>query len=132
MNFKAYFAVALILVLSCTKPLAAGKNSGHTQLTIKPVTCIVRQLGELCQMTVQLYWQNDVPTDACLYQGKIKLKCWHAQQKITEKLEISLQKNMVFRLFDSKKELLAQQKISVNATMSRQYRRRLKTDWSIF
>ncbi|NOU50395.1 DUF3019 domain-containing protein [Pseudoalteromonas sp. JBTF-M23] len=132
MNFKAYFVVALVLVINLTKPLAAGTNSGQTLLEIKPVTCIVRQMGELCQMTIKLHWFSSSAIDACLYQEQLKLRCWQTKQQINEQLDISLQKNMNFRLIDSKNVVLAQQLINVNAAVSRQYRRKLKTDWSIF
>ncbi|MBD1581915.1 DUF3019 domain-containing protein [Pseudoalteromonas sp. S16_S37] len=132
MNFKAYCVVALAWVMSSTKPLAAGTSSGQTTLEIKPVTCIVRQLGELCQMTIKLHWLSATPIDACLYQEQLKLRCWQTKQQISEQLDISLQKNMNFRLIDSKNVVLAQQIINVNAAVSRQYRRKLKTDWSIF
>ncbi|MCF6434469.1 DUF3019 domain-containing protein [Pseudoalteromonas sp. MMG022] len=132
MNSSVQLAVALSLVLGCTNIMAAGSFTKVPKLEIKPITCIVKQLGELCTMTVKVNWQATQPVDACLYQEEMKIRCWHAKQSITEKLDISLQKNMTFRLIDSEQVVLAQQVIKVNAAMSSQYRRRLKTDWSIF
>ncbi|WP_158678257.1 DUF3019 domain-containing protein [Pseudoalteromonas sp. T1lg23B] len=132
MNSSVQLVVALSLVLGCTNMVSAGTLTNVANLEIKPITCIVRQLGELCTMTVKVNWQLPHPVDACLYQEEMKMRCWHDKQNITEKLDISLQKNMTFRLIDSKQAVLAQQVIKVNAAMSSQYRRRLKTDWSIF
>ncbi|BBN83925.1 hypothetical protein PA25_39100 [Pseudoalteromonas sp. A25] len=132
MNFKAYPVVALALIVSSAQSMAVETNSRQTLLEIKPITCIVRQLGELCQMTIKLHWQTMAPINACLYQEQTKLRCWQAKQFVNEQLDISLQKNMNFRLLDNKNDLLAQQIINVNAAVSRQYRRKLKTDWSIF
>ncbi|CAM4128039.1 DUF3019 domain-containing protein [Pseudoalteromonas byunsanensis] len=132
MNSSIQLAVALSLLLGCTNLMATGTLTNAPNLEIKPITCIVRQLGELCKMTVKVNWQAPHPIDACLYQEETKMQCWHGKKSVVEKLDISLQKNMTFRLINSEQVVLAQQVIKVNAAMSSQYRRRLKTDWSIF
>ncbi|MBQ4851875.1 DUF3019 domain-containing protein [Pseudoalteromonas sp. MMG013] len=99
---------------------------------IKPVTCIVHQLGEPCQMTISLQWQNPQVIDACLYQEANKLRCWKKQSAVQEKLKITLAQSMNFSLFDLHGRLLATQTVNVHATVSKRYRRKLKTDWSFF
>lgn len=132
MSSSAKYVGALMMVLYGNNLMANAQLLQENRLELKPMTCVVRQLGELCQMTVKVSWQTQRPVDACLYQDKTKLQCWQAKQNISQKLDVELQKSMTFRLIDGQNNLLAQQTVNVNAASSRQYRRRLKTDWSIF
>lgn len=111
---------------------AQDRSSEQASLKIKPLTCIVKRIGEQCQMTVKLSWQTATPQNACLYQGDTRLKCWQAVTNVTEPMTIKLDKNMTFYLRDAETKLLAKQQIQVNAMVSKKYRRKLKSDWSLF
>lgn len=132
MSFKWPYVLSVGLLFHSVDGVTENKYVNKVPFLIKPLTCVVRQLGESCQMTVNIHWQNNQAIDACLYQEESKLRCWEQQEQVQEKLEITLSQSMSFRLIDSHGSLLAQQMVSVNATVSKRYRRKLKTDWSFF
>lgn len=129
----------IILVASClfASHANAQNTSEHgnqhvTSLAIKPITCVVKSLGEACQMKANVTWQSSVPQSVCLFQDKQQLKCWAKQNQVSEMFNVTLEKTMVFSLRDKKQNTLVEQTIKVHALSSRKYRRKLKSDWSLF
>ena len=131
MRFNPIYLFSLSILLPHSL-FAQSNKSQQAALQIKPLTCVVRQLGEPCQMTVNIQWQNKNQIDACLYQEKNKLRCWQQTDKVEEQLQITLAQSMRFSLLDLQGTLLATQTVKVNAAVSKRYRRKLKTDWSFF
>jgi len=128
-----------ILVASClfsshaNAQNASEHGSQHVpSLAIKPITCVVKSLGEACQMKANVTWQSPVAKSVCLFQNKQQLKCWARQNQASEMFDVTLDKTMVFSLRDSKQRTLVEQTIKVHALSSRKYRRKLKSDWSLF
>lgn len=101
-------------------------------LSIKPLACIVANAGQPCQMTITANWQSPLPLTACLYQDKLQLACWQNTSSVSRRFNISLTSDMVFKLLDETGNTLASQKIKVNAANSTKYRRRLRSQWSLF
>jgi 4-hydroxy-3-methylbut-2-en-1-yl diphosphate synthase IspG/GcpE len=128
-----------ILVASClyashttAQNASEHENQHMPSLAIKPITCVVKSLGEACQMKANVTWQSPAPQSVCLYQDKQQLKCWAKQNQVSEMLNVTLEKTMVFSLRDKKQNTLVEQTIKVHALSSRKYRRKLKSDWSLF
>ena len=127
-----YFYLFAVCLLSVKYSWASSKNTSDSPLQIRPVTCVVEQIGEPCTMTASLTWHNDALINACLFQGEMKLRCWQQTRQVKEKLKITLETSMHFKLIDSQGFLLATQTVQVNAALSKRFRRKLKTDWSFF
>ena len=83
-------------------------------------------------MTVDIKWHAPSPQDVCLMKDEIKLNCWYGQQSVATQIEITLTESMIFSLVSNAGETLASQTIEVNASSHQAYRRRLKSDWSLF
>lgn len=111
--------------------LQDDKKQPHS-LVIKPITCVVKSLGDACQMKASVIWQSSESQDVCLFQDKQQLKCWAKQNQVSEMVNVTLDKTMVFSLRDTKQRTLVEQTIKVHALSSRKYRRKLKSDWSLF
>jgi hypothetical protein len=131
MRFNPIYLFYLSILLS-QSTFAQKNKTQQALLQIKPLICVVRQLGEPCQMSVSIEWQNQIQIDACLYQEEKELRCWKQKDKVAEQLQITLAESMRFSLIDMQGSLLATQTVKVNAAMSKRYRRKLKTDWSFF
>ncbi|WP_432765887.1 DUF3019 domain-containing protein [Pseudoalteromonas rubra] len=99
---------------------------------IKPLVCMVKTQGQTCQMTIRVNWHHSVPENLCLYQANKQLHCWESSNQGTAKLAVKLAQNMEFSLRDKKQHTLAKKTVKVNAVVSTKYRRKLKTDWSLF
>ncbi|TMP26844.1 peptidoglycan-binding protein [Pseudoalteromonas rubra] len=99
---------------------------------IKPLVCMVKTQGQTCQMTIRVNWHHSEPENLCLYQENKQLHCWQSSNQGTAKLAVKLAQNMEFSLRNSKQHTLARKTVKVNAVVSTKYRRKLKTDWSLF
>ena len=120
--------ISLFVCVLVLQPLSA---SSKNQLIIKPSVCMVKKLGDNCKMKVKIIWQNTQPIDACLFQNKLRLKCWENTLDINAYLDITLDQNLKFTLKNNEK-ILAYQHIKINTALPKKYRRRLRADWSFF
>lgn len=133
------FSRPLLLLVGCVyfsqvnADTSLNENSQNTlSLVIKPITCVVKSLGEACQMTANIAWQSPISQDLCLFQNELRLKCWEKQHTVSELIDVTLDKTMIFSLRDKNQRLLVEQTIKVHALSSSKYRRKLKSDWSLF
>ncbi len=138
-DFMSFSRPLVVLVASCffasvanARDASEHDNQHVASLAIKPITCVVKSLGEACQMKANVTWQTPMLQSVCLFQDKQKLKCWVKQNQVSEMLDVTLDKTMVFSLRDKKQNTLVEQTIKVHALSSRKYRRKLKSDWSLF
>jgi len=47
-------------------------------------------------------------------------------------MEINIEENMEYTLRDDNHQIIAQQLISINSSLAKKYRRRLRAGWSLF
>ena len=100
---------------------------------IQPKICIAKEVGDTCTMTVKLAWQAESPMNLCLTQDQTKLKCWQQQLAVTDTVEIKVSQQSQFALVEQKtNDVVAAQKIKINYQINKRYRRRLRSEWSIF
>lgn len=140
MNFKKTFLMLIIFHISTqvvaqdeliANTLQNSEASSVINMSISPSICVVKTRGDLCQMTAYVMWQARLAIDACLYKNDDLITCWEQKRRIKEKLELSLIQDMIFTLKNQNK-VLAKQHIKVNASSSTKYRRRLRSQWSLF
>lgn len=128
MNFNS-----ALLCLYCIAPLqAVAEQSSAIRFAIKPITCMVKQAGQACEMTAKITWQSQQKKDLCLYQQQLQLACWQQTQKVSTNKAIKLEKTMRFTLKNSQHQVVAEQMIEVHSSANQKYRRKLKSDWSVF
>ncbi|MBQ4811601.1 DUF3019 domain-containing protein [Pseudoalteromonas luteoviolacea] len=133
MNSKWSYALMASVCLVATKTSDVhAVTESNAELKVKPMICMVKSIGQICEMTIAIQWQTATAQDVCLYQDKQQLKCWQGTHQAKAKLNISLEQDMTFSLKNARMETLASQKVKVNAALSRKYRRKLKSDWSFF
>jgi len=136
MNFKTIFAISYLYLFSAMS-LAQESYSQKVsdkiavEFSVTPSVCIIRERGQLCEMRVTVHWISTLPINACLYSNDKQLACWKNKKEINEKLDISLQSLMLFSLKNNQ-TFFAQQEVKVNASQSAKYRRRLRSQWSLF
>ncbi|WP_448550363.1 DUF3019 domain-containing protein [Thalassotalea fusca] len=125
---------ALLIFIAVLYPFTSHSLSSSAPATmdIKPVTCMVQEIGQPCTMTIKIKWQTNEPQDVCLRQGVTKLSCWDNQHHIDTQMQVTLEDSMMFTLVNASGEALASQKIDINASNHHAYRRKLKSDWSLF
>lgn len=131
----------LSLVLCITSVFVIPKSLSNTinnnvtnnvELSLTPLTCFVKQIGDVCHITVKVNWQSVSPINACLYQNIEKKYCWRGKNKATTKIEVNFSENMKFSLLGDNNEVYAYQHVAIAASTSKKYRRRLRADWSLF
>jgi len=130
--FIGHFLLASLLMISLT---ATGKDNSavpKVDLSIKPLTCIVKKQGEQCQMIITAKWQAIHAIDACLYQGEKSLSCWQQQQNVVQKFNVSMHQDMQFSLKNSQGIVYAHKNVHINSISPKKYRRRLRAEWSLF
>jgi len=124
-----------IFLFFCAVSFAAvanTENSNNVTFSIKPLVCIVKKPGDVCSMTVTVSWQSTKNINSCLYQSKIKVVCWLNKKNIKSVMEINIEENMEYTLRDDNHQIIAQQLISINSSLAKKYRRRLRAGWSLF
>ncbi|WP_057830343.1 DUF3019 domain-containing protein [Colwellia sp. TT2012] len=100
--------------------------------SIKPLVCIVKRPGDACSMTATVSWQSPKIINSCLYQGITKVACWLKQKKVTAVIKINIEENMEYTLKDDNHHIIATQLITINSSLAKKYRRRLRAGWSLF
>ena len=134
MTIKILFLALLLAVsvLVMSKCFSTDIPNNNVKLSLTPLACFVKNMGDTCHLTINVNWQSTIPLNACLYQNDEEKYCWSKTHKATKKIKVSLSKNMQFTLQGDNSEVYAQQHISIAASTSKKYRRRLRADWSLF
>ncbi|WP_046003993.1 DUF3019 domain-containing protein [Pseudoalteromonas rubra] len=127
----ALHSLSIGALMWCSQTVQA-KSEPPPLFEIKPQVCMVKTQGQTCQMTIRVNWHHSESENLCLYQSDTQLHCWKNSQQGSVKLAVKLAQNMEFSLKDPHKNTLAKKTIKVNAVVSTKYRRKLKTDWSLF
>ena len=133
MTIKIFSLVLLVVsVFVMPKCFSSNTPSNNVELSLTPLACFVKKIGDACHLTIKVNWQSVTPINACLYQNTEKMHCWSTTDKATKKIKVSLSKNMVFSLQGDNNEIYAQQHVAISASTSKRYRRRLRAAWSLF
>jgi len=133
MTIKIFSIVLLFVsVLVMPKCFSSDTLGDNVELSLTPLACFVKNIGDVCHLTIKVNWQSVDPIKACLYQNDEKMHCWLATRNATQKIKVSLSENMQFTLQGDNNEVYAQQHIAISASTSKKYRRRLRADWSLF
>lgn len=112
---------------------AEPNNSSLIHFEIQPKICIAKEVGDTCSMKVKLKWQVNTAMSLCLAQNQTELKCWQQKTSVNESIAIEVKQQSEFTLFEqNSKELIAKQQVIINYQVSKRYRRRLRSEWSIF
>lgn len=133
MSFKQFPTLVLCLLFS--NVANAEMNTlpdKKAKLEIKPIVCMVKSMGQICEMTISVDWSIQTPQNVCLFKNDTSLQCWKNKRKATANINISISEDMVFSLKNKDMHVLAKQKVKINAAANRKYRRKLKSDWSFF
>ncbi|MGJ8691703.1 MAG: DUF3019 domain-containing protein [Thalassotalea sp.] len=113
--------------------LKKSKFENSTQavaLTITPISCQVRSNGDICHVKLNISWQAQQAINPCLYKNNIKEACWFNQRHSEIKLPVSFERDVLFTLQENDM-VIAKQVVSISSQTPK-YRRRLRSDWSIF
>ncbi|MCJ8319058.1 MAG: DUF3019 domain-containing protein [Colwellia sp.] len=83
-------------------------------------------------MTIKIKWSSPVPINSCLFQDKSKTICWRNRSKADERIDINIKDDMEFTLMSENNDIYAKQLVRINTSQPKNYRRRLRSDWSLF
>ncbi len=131
MRSKAWKCINLLLGI-CFLNQANSADSSAVDFSIKPIACIVKQVGDACSMTVNVHWRVQQPVNPCLYQDVEKTFCWQSKRQAKVNVAINIKESTVFTLRDDNNNIYAQQEVIINTSSSKKYRRRLRASWSLF
>ena len=133
MTIKGFSLVLLFVgIFVVPKSFSSDIPENNVKLSLTPLACFVKNIGDVCHLTIKVNWQSQVPIQACLFQNNEKMHCWQDTKNASKRIEISLSENMKFTLLGDNNEIYAQQHVSISASTSKKYRRRLRADWSLF
>lgn len=96
---------------------------------IKPNVCVVEQIGDACELKLNISLWGDIPQHSCLFLKDAPVQCWAMPD---EKISVTLQlrEASVISMRDSEDRTLLQQTLEIKS-LSR-IRRRVRTPWSVF
>jgi len=134
MRFNTWITLLLFSFVSITALANNEKSEQESviEFSIKPLVCIVKKPGDACSMTATVSWQSATVINSCLYQGITKVACWLNKKKVKAVIEINIEENMEYTLRDDNHQIIAQQLITINSSLAKKYRRRLRAGWSLF
>lgn len=128
-----YTLIPTLLMSLSHAVTATPNNNSLINFELQPKICIAKEVGDACLMKIKLKWQASTPMSLCLAQNQTRLKCWQQEIAINEHIAIEVKQQSEFTLFDQDSmELIAKQQVIINYQVSKRYRRRLRSEWSIF
>ena len=130
MSFNKGMLMTLFL-LSTSKVSASSIDFPITQFSIKPISCVVSKLGDVCQLNATVEWTSAKNVDLCLLQDETQLYCWPNGNKGKKVLPVSLTATSHFKLTHSS-NIVASQQVAIASIQPKVKRRRLRSGWSIF
>lgn len=99
---------------------------------ITPQVCIVKTIGDICQLTTQFNWQAVQALEACLVLADNTQACWQQTQAVSETVLLQLVESSEIILQYSAQNTLASSYLKVYAVNPKGKRRRLRSAWGIF
>jgi len=131
MPFKCWnILLILISFIGCNRSYAETLNK--VKFSVKPLACIIKETGDSCEMTVKVKWNSPEPINSCLLQDKTKTVCWQNRSTAQKRIEIKIKKDIEFSLVNENNDIYAKQLVRINTSLPKKYRRRLRSDWSLF
>ena len=126
--------INLIFSLSVIALPANAKivNTKLSVFSIKPLTCVVQKIGDVCQLMATVRWKADIPASLCLVQDETKIFCWKNKKIGKQIIPIEVKSTTNFTLIDERNSVFASQKVIITAIQPTKTRRRLRSAWSIF
>ncbi|GGD70276.1 DUF3019 domain-containing protein [Lacimicrobium alkaliphilum] len=96
---------------------------------IKPNICVVEQIGDACELQLDISLWGEIPQHSCLFIQDSQVQCWAMPD---EKISITLQfrEASVISMRDSDDQTLLQETLEIKS-LSR-IRQRVRTPWSVF
>ncbi len=128
-----YLPIILSSIFAISPAFAELLDSRLLSFNLQPNICVTKQVGDVCKMKAKLNWQTSAPMSLCLLQNEQTVKCWDQKNIIQEPINIELIKQSNFTLLEQySQKPLAQQTLKINYQTHKRYRRRLRSEWSIF
>lgn len=133
MHFKRKALVLFFTLLTLAFPgKALILNSHITFFSIKPVTCVVQKLGDICQLMATVEWKAQSHSDVCIRQDQTRIHCWSNTLTARDIIPIKVHDTTTFTLINQQDSVFASQEVKIIATQPVKTRRRLRASWSIF
>lgn len=125
-------SILVVLIIYSFQSLADDSSVTPVNSFATPNTCIARTEAADCEMEIDVTWTFSLVGDYCLYQDETAVKCWKNVKRLQDKMTITVSNDISLSLKDVSKRIIKQQKIKVVYATSQQFRRKLKSEWSIF
>lgn len=125
-------SILVVLIIYSFQSLADDSSVTPVNSFATPNTCIARTEAADCEMEIEVTWTFSLVGDYCLYQDETAVKCWKNVKRLQDKMTITVSNDISLSLKDVSKRIIKQQKIKVVYATSQQFRRKLKSEWSIF
>ena len=123
------FRLFACILLLCSF-ISEAKHSVVLELT--PNNCVVEKVNNICHLALETKWQSEQHLDVCLFLEDKKVTCWKKTKSVHQVIQISLKQTSVATIRDTGNKVLASTQIKVSSAQPVAYRRRLRSDWSLF
>ncbi|NVK25059.1 MAG: DUF3019 domain-containing protein [Gammaproteobacteria bacterium] len=139
--FNVFFGIVLLSLLSSflfsfnanAQTLIPAEPVKVEEFELMPLICVTTKVGDTCRLKLSVRWQTNVRGDFCFFQNEQEIFCWQQQKQVKQSIEVALVKSSVFSLKQKGLDKsLIQQQVTLNYSQSERYRRRLRSQWSIF
>ena len=119
------FMLALLPVIFMTLSQAHAEELGWR---VRPNVCIVPQIGDACEMQLDIEVWGKVPPQVCLFVHNAELGCWQDMQRLQLILEYS--EPSILSMRDTQDRHLLEEKLEIKALAD--FRQRVLKPWSLF
>ncbi len=96
---------------------------------IKPNICVVEQMGDPCELKLNISLWGEIPDHSCLFLQDAMVQCWAMPDKNIS-VTLEFREATVISMRDSDDRTLLQETLEVKS-LSR-IRQRVRTPWSVF
>ena len=125
--------ITLILIPLITLfPIASlAEQNPNSNWQVRPQACIVRTLGELCEVNLNIVLPELAEGEYCYFQNERRLVCFSPQNRI-ENIKLSFRKDTLFALKYTAQQILFSQTLKIKTRETNKQIRRVRDPWSFF
>ncbi|WP_168171457.1 DUF3019 domain-containing protein [Lacimicrobium sp. SS2-24] len=96
---------------------------------VQPSICVVEQIGDACELQLNIRLWGDIPQHSCLFLKDTMLECWSVPSTHL-RVNLEFREASVISMRDSDDRTLLEETLEIKS-LSR-IRQRVRTPWSVF
>ncbi|MFD2167822.1 DUF3019 domain-containing protein [Thalassotalea euphylliae] len=127
-GFSVFICWQISMTVHAQQPSINAKH-----FALEPNTCMSQEQDAPCPFTLSARWELNQKADVCLVLGDEQLSCWSQQKSNYFQRQTLLTKTSELRLVNQATgEVIHRELVTILYSNPKRFRRRLRSQWSLF